>query len=257
MDICVITKKGKNKSENEDRVLINKSILSDGCFFITGYDIKNTSVVIAIADGVGGNNAGAEASHYIVNYLSGLRVGDPEQVKAYIKSGNLELIGRSKANPDLRGMATTLSGLIVKDDTAVMFHIGNTRIFTSSNKYLKQITTDHTTVNYLLKTGKLTEEEAVNYNKRNEITACLGADNEKLADSLIVDYVPNFKNITKIIMTSDGIHEYVSLDDMENILDLDIGNMEKCNMIIDKAVQNGSTDDISVVLSIRRLWSVE
>ena len=62
MDICVITKKGKNKAENEDRALINRSILSDGCFFISGYDIKNTSAVIAIADGVGGNKAGDDIS---------------------------------------------------------------------------------------------------------------------------------------------------------------------------------------------------
>jgi len=252
MEICAVTQKGKNKAENEDRVLINKSILSDGCFSISGYDMKNMSGItaIAIADGVGGNKAGAMASRFIVSHLLDLDNSNPEYVKTYIKSGNITLIEKSNANPDFYEMATTLSGLVIKNNNATLFHIGNTRIFTSSGKYLKQITTDHTTVDYLLKTGKLTEEEAVNFNKRNEITACLGANNKKLADSLIVEYIPNFENIAKIVMTSDGVHEYISIDDMEDILGLDTGNIEKCKMITDKALQNGSADDMSIILTV-------
>ena len=252
MDIYALTRKGKNKNANEDRLLINKDIVSDGCFSIEGCKNTNNDVtVIAVADGVGGNNAGATASHFIVNLLSNLDNDDPEYVKSYIKSGNLELIKKSNANPDFYKMATTLSGLVIRNNNATLFHIGNTRIFVSANRYLKQITTDHTTVNYLLKTGKITAEEAADYDRRNEITACLGANDERLIDSLIVERVPNFENMSKIVMTSDGVHEHISLDDLENILEFDIPKKEKCEMIADKALQNGSTDDISVILAAK------
>ena len=251
MRIYAVTKKGKNKADNEDRLLINKTILSDGCFFVDEYkDTGGAVTILAVADGVGGNNAGATASHFVSGRLSDLRNNEPEYLRTHIKSINTELIEKSNANPDFHKMATTLSGLAITDGQATLFHIGNTRIFTTTNKYLKQITTDHTEVGTLLRTGKLTEDEAAVYSRRNVINACLGANDENLIHSLIVENIQNFENMARIVMTSDGVHEYVSIDEMEDILEIDTGNLEKCRMIVDKALQNGSTDDISIILVV-------
>jgi serine/threonine protein phosphatase PrpC len=63
--------------------------------------------------------------------------------------------------------------------------------------------------------------------------------------------VPGLESIAKIIMTSDGVHEYVSVDEMEQILELDIDEIEQLKLIEAKALENGSTDDISILLTLR------
>lgn len=254
MDICAVTRMGKAKAANEDRLLVNKNIVADGCLFINDYSTSentDTPVLLAVSDGVGGNNAGEVASSFIINRLSNLQDDDPTFIELYIKNINGELIDKSNTEAGLYKMAATLSGLFIKNNCATMFHIGNTRIYTSTSKYLKQITEDHTVVYQLLKTGRLTQKEAEAFDRRNEITACLGANDRSLIDRLYVNVIIDFDKTAKILMTSDGVHEYVSLDELEELLDTEINIVEKCMMIIDKALQNGSTDDISVILALR------
>jgi len=171
MKIYASTKLGAAKTENEDRVIINDTIICNG-----DYELETDKATVAIADGVGGNNAGAIASDFIAVKLS----------KTYSINKNVfvlmntELIQKSKVDNELHGMATTLSGIAKTDKQISLFHIGNTRISVMQGNYLKQITEDHTTVNWLIKTGKITQSDAETYDKRNEITACFGGNNANL-----------------------------------------------------------------------------
>ena len=139
-------------------------------------------------------------------------------------------------------MATTLTGLCVKDGVMKLFHIGNTRIYAMQGHYLKQLTSDHTVYNWLKSLGRLEEAEACN---KNEITSCFGGGDEKLLQKLQIQSVSAVKTL---LITSDGIHEYVSIDDLENILNSDIPNEEKCTAMQEAAQNAGSTDDMTAVL---------
>lgn len=241
MKIYAMTEKGEH-SENEDRILINENIISDG-FFEVECTEKTT---ICVADGVGGNNAGAVASSFVCENLKNM----PYINKSELEGINSQLLEKSTENPNLKGMATTLSGICIDDVTADIFHVGNTRIYVFQGNYIKQITEDHTSVNWLVKTGKLSKKEAETYDRRNEITACFGGGNPTLISSLVFkENDETLLNAKRIILTSDGVHEYVSIDELEDVLNNEnLEPLSMCSEILKIAKEKGSTDDKSIII---------
>lgn len=237
MRIVALTQKGPNKKENEDRIIVGKTILDDG-FLCSNVD----EGIIAIADGVGGNNAGAAASNYVASRLSKLMEVSIEQ----FESINDELIAISEKNESQKGMATTLSGFLIRESKSQLFSIGNTRVYlVQSGKYLKQLTKDDTTLNYLLDTGQLQLENIDKFKRKNEITACFGGGTKKLF-KLKINEIVNIDS--PILMTSDGIHDHLSVDEMENILSKYGISKETCEQMISESRAKGSMDDASIIL---------
>ena len=238
MKIYAMTVKGEH-TKNEDTVMINGKIIKDGFHLL---DVNE--VLACIADGVGGNKAGDIASEFVCSEISKLE----ELTRESIYKINEKLIALSQSNENLRKMATTLSLITISKEKNILIHIGNTRIGVFQSTYLKQITEDHTTVNWLVKTGQITKKESIDYDKKNEITACLGGGNPALINSLVFeDKIESITKVHRIVITSDGIHDYVSDDDIEDI----ISNNEleeACKQIIDTATLNGSMDDKSIII---------
>lgn len=237
MKVCALTQKGPLKEENEDRIVIGKSILASG----TCQSDESVNL-IAIADGVGGNNAGSVASHYIACRLTQTECADEDDFKTL----NNDLLSLSMEKAEYRGMASTLSGIRILADHAEVFSVGNTRVYLlQCRKYLKQITSDDTTLNYLLATGQLSAEDSDKFERKNEITACFGGGSENLfrikvqsIDALAVPFM----------LTSDGVHDYVSSDRMEDII-FECGlTLKACEQLASEARSNGSNDDISIVM---------
>jgi len=247
-----MTRKGINKNKNEDSVVINDVVLNNEYYTI---NIEEPNLLIAIADGVGGNNAGDIASSMAVGGIKVLKkckVIDEKTISNAITDINNKIIEESNRKPELLRMATTLSGIYFIGDKAWLFHVGNTRVYTMQSGYLKQLTEDHTTVNWLVRTGAISNEEAETHSKRNEITNCIGGGNEKLLEALFVSEVfGTIENSPKIIITSDGVHEYVDIDELEKIMCDNLTGQEICEKIISEALKNGSQDDSSVIVIIR------
>ena len=166
MKIYAATQKGVQKAQNEDRVVLNQNILSVGI-----YECECTEGFVAVADGVGGNNAGAVASQFVVEEL-----GKCDHTIKNLTEINRKLIERSRTDEALAGMATTLAMVDYTEDSAKITYVGNTRVYAVVNgKYLKQLTRDDTTLEYLLATGQLDSFTAESFERKNEITACFGA----------------------------------------------------------------------------------
>lgn len=252
LQVHAITRKGINKDKNEDSVFINNTILDNEYYTMS---IDDTCILAAIADGVGGNNAGDVASNMVIEaigILSKCEIINEHTIISLINEINNKVIIESNKNVQLSKMATTLSGIYIINDKAWIFHVGNTRIYTMQGSYLKQLTEDHTTVNWLIKKGVITEEEAETYSKRNEITNCIGGGNEKLLEAFYVSEVFEIiENSRKIIITSDGVHEYVGIDELEKIMSDALLGQEICENVVAEAIRNGSQDDISVILIMR------
>ncbi len=227
---------GIGKSENEDRMILGQSVIAGGSFIT---DVEKG--IVAVADGVGGNNAGAVASHFVATRLSNAKPVSFELLSQI----NTDLIGLSQANPQYNNMATTVSGVCFVEDKAQIFHIGNTRVYAlQGGKYLKQLTTDDTTLNYLITSGQLSPEEAESFDKKNEIIACFGGGTAALFKAKVSAIVIS----SPILITSDGIHDYLSTDELEDTID-DYGiSLQACEKLIELARQNGSKDDASVIM---------
>lgn len=237
MNVIAVTQKGLNKTENEDRVIVGKTIVAGGTLFS---EIENG--IIAVADGVGGNNAGAIASHFVANKVCYLKKISVEQLKAI----NDELISVSDSVEWQKGMATTLSGICYAEGNLQLFSIGNTRVYLfQSRKYLKQLTTDDTTLNYLLATGQLSVEDVNSFERKNEITACFGNGSADLF-KVKISYIEPL--LAPIMITSDGVHDYLNVDEMEDIIEQNGFTEVSCIELIKAARNNGSVDDASVVL---------
>lgn len=238
MKIIAVTQKGTGKTENEDRIVVGKSVLAGGT--LSG---EIESGVLAIADGVGGNNAGSAASHFIAGKVCNLTDITVEALGEI----NEELLALSMKDAGYDGMAATLSGVMIADGKACLFSIGNTRVyFLQGGKYLKQMTTDDTTLNYLLETGQLSAEEAENFDRRNEITACFGGGR---ADLFKIKLSKLEAVVSPVLITSDGIHDFLSVDQMEDIIG-EYGLTETaCEEMISRARLQGSRDDASVIIS--------
>ena len=240
MKVYLLSQKGINKDASEDRVLVGNEVFSDQ----EAVRILSHGHVL-LADGVGGNNAGAVAALQVCKKMSDIAELTPESFSAI----NEHLISMSAANENYRNMATTATGVhFSSTSSAQSYHVGNTRLYAiQAGEYLKQLTTDDTVVEYLIRTGKLTEEEAVNYPARNEITACFGGGKSSLL-RIKTDYI-DLVQYRQFLLTCDGIHDYLSTDEMEDILGSCDGDWAKAlRELASRAKENSSPDDCSAVI---------
>jgi protein phosphatase len=239
--IYVATKCGKSHSASEDTALVGTEI-----FVNTNATVPFPQLgFICVADGVGGNCGGAKASSYICTALAEAEGLHPDMLQHYLCEENEALIQLSNKASEYSNMATTLSGVYVVDDEMFLFHVGNSRVYAKQGNYLKQLTSDHTTYNWLLSTGNA--EAALVCNK-SEITNCFGGGNASLISKLTVARCNNFSSL---LLTSDGIHDYVDIDHLESILNGDAAGEEKCMQILSLAQAAGSKDDMTVILACR------
>lgn len=236
--IYVSTHAGKRHSISEDAVLVGSEVLTETSDTLPMPECG----FICVADGVGGNLGGDQASRYVLGELSKHQETDEVDLAGLLKEINKSLIASAATAGNATDMATTLTGFYVKDGQFRLIHIGNTRAYIKQGKYLKQITSDHTTYNWLLSSGQV--EAAQNCN-RSEITNCFGGNNPALLSKLLICDCQQF---TLALLTSDGVHEYVDLDSLEEIITSEGLMSDKCEEIARRAVAAGSEDDISVVV---------
>lgn len=237
--IYVATRVGKHHKKNEDSVLIGDILLSNEADTLP----LPKDGFICVADGVGGNYGGACASTFLLeNILSIPHPTDVNMLKDSLVRINDLMLQKGLNDTELSSMATTLTGILLSENTRFLMHIGNTRAYVRQGRYLKQVTQDHTVYNWLQKMGHIGEAEECN---RNEITNCFGGGMAYLLSKLYVSEIGDF---SQMILTSDGVHEYVDIDLLEDILNEDSSGEDKCNYILDAALAGGSEDDMTAIL---------
>lgn len=241
MKIIAVTRKGMNKTENEDRIVVGKTVLAGGTL-----SCEMESGILAVADGVGGNNGGAAASGFVADRLCAL----PDITAGALQEINAALLALSMEKTEYNGMASTLSGILFSEGKNRLFSVGNTRVYLlQSGRYLKQLTEDDTVLNYLLTSGQLAPEEAEGFDRKNEITACFGGGAADLFQMKISD----IDAVTApVLITSDGIHDYVSVDQMEEIIGEHGLTETACEEMISQARVSGSCDDSSIIIGFGR-----
>ncbi len=242
MKISVAVSKGTGKMECEDNVLVGDNIIND----TTGeYDFSEPTV-ICVADGVGGNKGGRAASEFLLRAVASENLFnlDEIEIKNSLVKINARLIEYAADIKGKENMAATLTGFIADNSRVVWFHSGNTRLYILQGCYLKQITADQTTYQRLMNFGNSAAAETCN---KNEINGCFGGGDERYLLQLKTG-VLELCGGSCFLMTSDGVHEYVDIDTLEDILNQDESDIDIAARMIEKASENGSTDDKSVVI---------
>lgn len=239
---------GKGKLDIEDRVLIGDTILAGGTYSMEVPDGK--PFVLAVADGVGGHKAGDVAACTAVEGITAAKLrheNDEVALRAKISQANARIIERSIQDPSMEKMATTLSGLFFTGTRWLLFHIGNTRAYLLERPYLNLLTKDHTWSAEMRLAG-FSEDEVKDSGRSSSITACLGNGNERYAEQLqIIDVTSAVQNANGIILTSDGIHDFVSQGTLEGEIGRDTSAEELLQRCMKLARDAGSEDDLSIV----------
>ncbi|MEN9713703.1 MAG: hypothetical protein RLZZ164_367 [Actinomycetota bacterium] len=205
-----------------------------------------------VADGMGGHAGGDVASAIVAQSIAGLDrpFEGADQAEAAMVEGllaaNQKLAATVIDHTELAGMGTTFSGLMVTGEQISMAHIGDSRVYLSNKNGLKQISKDHTFVQRLIDTGRITEEEALTHPRRNVLMRVLG-DVEIKPE--IDTEIFNAQVGDRWMICSDGLCGVVPADIIANILaNKTVDVEEAAELLIYEALEHGAPDNVTVVV---------
>ncbi len=238
MKIFSKTDAGKVRSSNQDS------------FFVG--ELPSGAVFGIVCDGMGGANAGNVASEMAVKIVSeyiehSYRIGMDEfetekMLKNATNSANFEVFELANSNEEYVGMGTTAVIALVQDKKAVIANVGDSRIYLLGDDIF-QLTRDHSVVQSLIESGKITPEDAKVHPRKNVITRAIGAESDVITDTSVI----GLDNAEALLLCTDGLSGLV---DKETILKVFKENKpeEVTEKLIQLANDAGGSDNITVVL---------
>ena len=205
-----------------------------------------------VCDGMGGANGGSVASSEAVRIISGQMAAgyegntDMAMIKklllSSIDAANTEVYRQSRSDPLLHGMGTTVIACIATPDSAYIAHAGDSRAYLIGGGRAIQLTRDHSIVQEMLDSGKLSAQEARNHPQKNIITRALGVE-----ETLDVDFCETtFSQGTALMVCTDGLINMV--DEKDCVQVVQGGSEDPAAELVNLANQCGGTDNITVVV---------
>jgi PPM family protein phosphatase len=225
---AAVTDPGRTRRHNEDAYVIEPPLF-------------------AIADGMGGAQAGEVASRLATAALkeAGADGGGEQRISDLIQAANRRVYDRSSSDPNTSGMGTTITVALVEDDLVSFGHVGDSRAYLIRDAQMEQLTEDHSLVNELLKTGKLSREEAETHPQRSVITRALGTDPDVDVDVFSVEARPG----DLFLLCSDGLSTMIDADTISEIVERNRADLASAaHALIKAANDHGGEDNITAVL---------
>lgn len=235
---------GRRRSNNEDSFLCDDEL---GLYMV--------------ADGVGGNAKGEVASaesvdlvhSWVKRWRATLQTFSTQAnddnanlvrrlLENAVQSACYMVFGMGQLDPRQRGMSTTLSSLVVCGDTAFIAQVGDSRVYVQRDGRSVQLTEDHTLINFRLKLGLITPEEAAHAPGKNVITRAVGHQDYVEVDTIDLPVKPG----DRFLLCSDGLHGYLQDGELDALMDGD--RAEVAQGLIDLANNRGGRDNVTVVV---------
>ena len=240
-----LTSKGNVRSSNEDRILVCKEVVDAGSCFTT----LSAPFVAAVCDGVGGENAGEVAAQMCLEKLSELDYRSDTDLKNEILDIHYKIKSRGEGESSSRNMQTTLCMLAVDENgEAVCVNIGDSRMYRYVNAAIRQISTDQSYRQYVYEHGGEGDVARISPRLANAIVSSVGSSTND-PEIEIIPLVTRFgkEPDDMILIVSDGVSDYVSEQQLEIGMGLDLPIAQKLEAIAQLALDNGSTDNISII----------
>lgn len=214
-----------------------------------GVDIETGLFIVA--DGAGGYAGGEIASNIIVtllkNYVSSSKPNYQDRINALIfaiKNAN-ERIFLTSSREVGRGMASTVTALLIGPGRYFIAHVGDSRAYLIREGKLIQITRDHSLVQQLVDSGIISPTAARTHERRNEITRAVGIASEIEIDT----YEGEFQDTDALLLCSDGLWAELTEDEIMEIISTAKNPQEACDELIKFANEKGGRDNISVIIA--------
>jgi protein phosphatase len=204
--------------------------------------------LFAIADGMGGAQAGEIASHLAATSVQHAeRAGpvDEQEVIRLIQNANRSVYERARADESTSGMGTTMTVALLDGDIVRIGHVGDSRAYLVRDHSLEQLTEDHSLVGELIRSGRLSPEEAEEHPHRSVITRVLGTDPEVEVDAFSIGTKPG----DLFMLCSDGLTSMVDDARILELIEEQRTDVEAIGQaLVGAANSSGGEDNITVVL---------
>lgn len=234
------TDRGKVRLTNED---------SGGIF----YNEANQLLAI-VADGMGGHRAGDVASDLAVQMVKKdyertkkfTSVTDAEKwLKHLIVKVNKELYNQARKKKELEGMGTTVVLSLCTNEFVVVGHVGDSRCYLwNEETALSQLTSDHSYVNELVKTGQISELDAEEHPRKNVLIKAVGTDSDITPDIHTVEWQQN----DCLLLCSDGLTNKIKDEELAKMLEATKELEDTAKQFISLANERGGEDNITLAL---------
>lgn len=224
------TNKGKIRKNNEDSYLA-------------------TGKVFAVADGMGGHQAGEIASRIAVDILKDaqedLLSKDTEVLlKESFSKVNSVIFQKAEKNAELKGMGTTLTVAVIKPNQVLLGHAGDSRVYLLDESNFSLLTEDHSLVAQMVKEGQISKSEAEDHPMKSMITRALGAGKQIEVDTGSVEV----KSGNKLLLATDGLTNMLTDEEIASAVKLGTAPKKICHNLVKMANRKGGTDNITTVL---------
>lgn len=234
MNIFAVSHIGKVRKSNEDR------------YFIKRY--QEGSILLAIADGLGGEVAGDYAAEIVMGKLAAIghiRKGKEEQqLAALVKEADLAVNREAEGHPDLGGMGSTLICALLRSGYIYWAHVGDSRLYILHGRQLSQITKDQTFARFLLQEGEITAEQALTHYSRHILDQTVGCGICEPETGRL-----EFKEEELLILTTDGLHKKITAETMISLLVTQAELESRAKSLVEAALEAGGADNITVVIA--------
>jgi serine/threonine protein phosphatase PrpC len=209
------------------------------------------SHLFVVADGMGGHAGGDVASALTVKHVTTIDRSFPTAEEAAealhdgLLAANALLTETVFDHGELTGMGTTVSGMLLVGTKVAIAHIGDSRIYRLRDGSLEQITSDHTFVQRLVDSGRITEEEAAVHPRRSVLMRVLGdVDATPEIDTLVVDTVAG----DRWLLCSDGLSSYVAAERIAAALSMESDAQAAAEKLVKESLDQGAPDNVTVVV---------
>ena len=238
---------GNVRSNNEDMILAYDRYIRSDIYQTVLAPNNLDRFIVAVADGMGGHNAGEVASEMVMQNLKfyfndlpkGMTSGELEEVmNEWLQSIHQTVNARGRSNKAMSEMGTTLVGLIYYGNRYFWMNCGDSRLYRFRDGQLNQLTTDHSLIN--------TDGEKKH---SNVITNCIGAGCD---DTFIymIEFTDNFLPGDTYVLCTDGLNDMVPDEVIREML----ANGATANTLCEEAINAGGFDNVSVcVLRVEKL----
>jgi PPM family protein phosphatase len=204
--------------------------------------------LFAVADGMGGAQAGEVASRLAAAAFREFHDADDldpeERVAAIIQEANRRIYERARDDAQASGMGTTITAALLSGTSVAVGHVGDSRAYRLHEGRLEQLTEDHSLVADLVRSGRLTPEEADTHPQRSVITRALGTDPEVDVDAFTVEAQPG----DVFLLSSDGLTTMVADDEIADAVGRADTLEQAAKALVKAANRAGGEDNITVVL---------
>jgi len=239
-EIGMLSDAGCVREINEDSIRVVRPLDADG---------SKPGVLLVVADGMGGHNAGEIASQLAVQTVVRHHADNLQDaalsLARSLERANRVIVERASEEPRYRGMGTTCTVLLLRGGLAYCAHVGDSRLYLMRSNDIFLMTEDHSAVMELVRQGSMTHEEARYHPERNVIVRALGARHDVDVASWEKPFIVRAGDA--FLICTDGLHDLVDDEELRDAMRGATPQMA-CDRLVELARQRGGPDNITVAI---------